>query len=389
MYEYLPIEQAKPGDLVECLDNYSHAFTKGRIYQVRRVNGRYGDIEVVEDDNGSKTNGWDPKFFKLIKSKPMINAQIGDTVICIAPCVGNLVGQVDVLQSANKIHEVFVLSNGTHLNHFSITHRVLCKTKALLKRNLAFYKRSGTPWTEEEYHNIVKYCGYETDSGISNYAYHKFIFDDGSPHRFMYMWTKQEKTMNFNNCTQVAYEDIFNPQRVAIVTKFVHGHPVNSRIIPCYKEHFWVLFNNPNGPAYRHEIGESCEWEDILINTGIPITQNPCYEVPLVAESSIESQSKENTMNDLQQILSQIFGTEKPTTDYTKRPQLLVVVYSLDGKKVGTTTANSVEQVTSEVKRNPQLWGCKVLTYKLNKELFVDVPVSIEKARVASESEAE
>ena len=89
-------------------------------------------------------------------------------------------------------------------------------------------------------------------------------------------------------------------------------------------------------------------------------------------------------MNDLQQILSQIFGAEKPTTEYDKRPQLLIVVYSIDGKKVATTTANSVEQVASEVKRNPQLWGCKVLTYKLNKELFVDVPVSIEKARIAS-----
>ena len=40
---------------------------------------------------------------------------------------------------------------------------------------------------------------------------------------------------------------------------------------------------------------------------------------------------------------------------------------------------------------NPSLWGCKVLTYKLNKEIFVDVPVSIGKAKVASvlEQEAE
>lgn len=388
MYQYLPIEQAKPGDLVECLDNYSHAFTKGRIYQVRNVKGRYGDIEVVEDDNGSKTNGWHPKFFKLIKSEPMINAQVGDTVICVSPCVGNLVRQVDVLQPANKIHEVFVLSNGTHIDHFSTTHRVLCKAKQpTLKRNLAFYKRSGTLWTEEEYHNIVKYCGYETDSRIANYASSKFIFDNGDPHRFMYMWPKQEKNMNFNNCTQVAYEDIFNHQRVAVVTKDVRGHPVGSRIIPKNDE--WVLADKPEGSSYRHAIGANCEWEDTLTNTGIPYTQNPCYEVPLVAERSIESQSKENSMNDLQQILSQIFGAEKPTTDYDKRPQLLVVVYSLDGKKVATTTANSVEQVASEVKRNPQLWGCKVLTYKIHKELFSEVPVSIEKAKVASESEVE
>lgn len=385
MYQYLPIEQAKPGDLVECLDNYPHAFTKGKIYQVRRVNSRYNDIEVVEDDNGSKINGWNPKFFKLIKSKPMINAQVGDTVICIASCVGNLVGQVDVLQPANKINEVFVLSNGTHLDHFSTTHSVICKAKSSLKRNLAFYKRSGTPWTEEEYHNIVKYYGYETDARISTYNYEKFIFDDGNFTRFMYTWGEKHK--NFKNCEQVAYEDIFNHQRVAVVTKDVRGHPVGSRIIP--KNYEGVLADKPEGRSYAPTIGSSCEWEDTLTNTGIPHTQNPCYEVQLVAERPIEFQQKENSMNDLQQILSQIFGAEKPTTDYDKRPQLLVVVYSLDGKKVATTTANSVEQVASEVKRNPQLWGCKVLTYKLNKELFVDVPVSIEKARVASESEAE
>lgn len=257
---------------------------------------------------------------------------------------------------------------------------IIKSLKAHLKRNLAFYKRSGKPWTEEEFQNIVKYCGYETDARISSYVYEKFIFDDGSSSRFMYTWVKHEKHKNFSNCVQVAYEDIFHPQRVAVVTKDVGGHPVGSRIIPTNGK--WVLLDKPNGASYNHIIGNSCEWED----TGITITQNPYSEVPLVAERSIESQSKENTMNDLQQILSQIFGAEKPTTDYDKRPQLLVVVYSLDGKKVATTTANSVEQVAYEVKRNPQLWGCKVLTYKLNKELFVDVPVSIEKAYIDPEA---
>lgn len=385
MYEYLPIEQAQPGDLVECIDNYPHSFTKGKIYQVSARPNGYGGISIVEDDKGSKTNGRNSKFFKLIRSKSMCTAQVGDTVICIAPCVGISVGQIDVLQASAKINGVFTLSNGTALDRLSTTHRVLCK--AHLKRNLAFYKRSGRPWTEEEYQNIVKYCGYKTDASISSYAYDKFIFDDGSSSRFMYAWSKHEEHKNFSNCEQVAYEDIFNPQRVAVVTKDVGGHPVGSRIITKNEE--WVLLDKPNGASYSHTIGGSCEWEDILTNTGIPITHNPCYEVPLVAERSIESQSKENTMNDLQQILSQIFGAEKPTTDYDKRPQLLVVVYSLDGKKVATSTANSVEQVASEVKRNPQLWGCKVLTYKLNKELFVDVPVSIEKAHIASESEAE
>ena len=94
-------------------------------------------------------------------------------------------------------------------------------------------------------------------------------------------------------------------------------------------------------------------------------------------------------MNSLQQLLCQIFGAEKPTTDYDNRKQLMVVIYSIDGKMVATATADSTEQVAAEVKRNPTLWGCKVLTYKLSKEIFVDVPVSIGKAKVAAESDEE
>ena len=109
----------------------------------------------------------------------------------------------------------------------------------------------------------------------------------------------------------------------------------------------------------------------------------------LCKADELEQPQKENTMNELQQLLSTIFGAEKPTTDYDKRPQLLVVVYSLDGKKVATATADSVDQVADEVKRNPSLWGCRVLTYKLGKELFVDVPVTITNAKVAAESDEE
>ena len=138
-------------------------------------------------------------------------------------------------------------------------------------------------------------------------------------------------------------------------------------------------------PTTRHTIGDNCEWEDKLLMTG---TSTSCYLTATYAIQTNQSQ-KENTMNELQQLLSTIFGAEKPTTDYDKRPQLLVVVYSLDGKKVATATADSVDQVADEVKRNPSLWGCKVLTYKLNKELFVDVPVSITKAKIATASDEE
>lgn len=349
MYEYLPIEQAQVGDIVECIENNGHTFTAGRLYQIREVNDDYNNLGIVKDDSGSKTNGWVHKNFKLIKTKPGHKAQIEDTVFCIKNTTGSckqgdsfIVYDIDgnYLSPPPGIlfNGLMSKENWVWLKEYFV---VLCKKKEqqTLRRNLAFYKRSGTPWTQEEYQNIVKYCGYKTDARISHYKHDTYIFDNCNPTNFMYAWVSQ---INFKNCREVAYEDIFS--------------------------------NEPNIIQ---------EFDKVF---GIPNTQNACYEVPLVAEEPIKSQSKENTMNDLQQILSQIFGAEKPTTDYDKRPQLLVVVYSLDGKKVATSTANSVEQVAYEVKRNPQLWGCKVLTYKLNKELFVDVPVSIEKAYIDPEA---
>ena len=88
------------------------------------------------------------------------------------------------------------------------------------KRNLAFYKRSGKPWTEEEYRNIMKHVG-DNDKGdwyVHSYyedANRKYIFDGDYSASFMYFWEAQERNPNFPNCQQIAYEDVFgnNPSQ--------------------------------------------------------------------------------------------------------------------------------------------------------------------------------
>jgi len=86
------------------------------------------------------------------------------------------------------------------------------------KRNLAFYKKSGESWTDEELRNIQKYCGDPDESSdlITDDTYsheEKFIFDDGTKYAFMYAWAQKGDYSSdleaFNNCIQVAYEDIF------------------------------------------------------------------------------------------------------------------------------------------------------------------------------------
>jgi hypothetical protein len=96
--------------------------------------------------------------------------------------------------------------------------------------------------------------------------------------------------------------------------------------------------------------------------------------------------NKENTMNStaLQQLLTQIFGAPKPETDYDKRPAYLVIAYSADGAQVAQATASSEKDVKLKVQQSPGLWNCKILTYKLDKELSVTVPVTSVKASTAS-----
>ena len=84
----------------------------------------------------------------------------------------------------------------------------------------------------------------------------------------------------------------------------------------------------------------------------------------------------------IQQLLSALFGAEKPATDYEKRPPILVVAYDRDGSEIGTATAQSISAVKKKVADTPDLWGCKILTYTLSQEVSVKVPVSVKKAEL-------
>ena len=79
------------------------------------------------------------------------------------------------------------------------------------KRNLAFYKESGEPWTTEELQNIYRYCGDNSTpaSGTVDFYKRKWVYDDGSNAAFMWMWTKQDFPSNY---TRLSYESVFNKQ---------------------------------------------------------------------------------------------------------------------------------------------------------------------------------
>ena len=79
------------------------------------------------------------------------------------------------------------------------------------KRNLAFYKESGEPWTPEELQNIYRYCGDNSTpaSGTVDFYKRKWVYDDSSNAAFMWMWVKQDFPSNY---TCLSYESVFNKQ---------------------------------------------------------------------------------------------------------------------------------------------------------------------------------
>lgn len=114
----------------------------------------------------------------------------------------------------------------------------------------------------------------------------------------------------------------------------------------------------------------------------------PDLDTPSTQETAQQSkpQEKEQQMT-IQQLLQSLFGAEKPTTDYDRRPAILVVAYNRDGSQIGTAVANTLDDVKTKVADTPELWGCKVLTYTLDQEVSVDVPVKTTKAKVAKAKE--
>jgi len=81
------------------------------------------------------------------------------------------------------------------------------------RRNRAFYKRDGKPWTQKEYRKIIKFCeGPDAEfEPIDEELAEKYIFDNGTddPQGFMHPWLQQEKDPNFKNCIIFEYNNYF------------------------------------------------------------------------------------------------------------------------------------------------------------------------------------
>jgi len=131
MYEYLPIEQANPGDIVEYQGTSLKFINESRLHIVNRE-GYYDGVLDLIDKSGDNT--WDvvhrgKQLWKLVKTKPGQEAKIGDKVISVSP--------FEQCSSSIPIGSVYTVERIVYSNAIDIgkvgyyTHgqfKVLCKS---------------------------------------------------------------------------------------------------------------------------------------------------------------------------------------------------------------------------------------------------------------------
>lgn len=223
MYEYLPIEQVKPGDIVEAVHSTSSkSIEEKQLYIVHTDQVNLKESIVV---TATRHKGYSHpiNFFKLIKTKPGAKAKVGDTVIRIpkksAFCYKeeHIVGKIQTVTRICTNTSVQLDNDHIWVNKEDFV--VLCKPEQhnILpqKRQLAFYKKSKEPWTLDELKTICKYVGddgRELKLHLQDYPNSTYFFANSTNltkgTSFMCLSdTFTEKNKNFLNCKQVAYED--------------------------------------------------------------------------------------------------------------------------------------------------------------------------------------
>lgn len=402
MYEYESIEKAKAGDVVERIKQGPSNEPYDQIGYLAVVGKDYPESEGCRPS-------LDPNWWKLVKTLPGSEAKVGDTVIFTKDSrfesIKQTIGQLGVGELSNGMwlyhidkHEPIVHYCGTQLNEFV----VLCKAEPISteKRNLAFYKHSGKPWTDEECENIVRYIGATTQVKNKDWGNpcptRRYMFDDGSELFYMANWYDQEEESNFKNCKQVAYEDVFETPhaeentaipRVAIVTTDVSGHPVGSRIVPTDASNYnWKLADGSKSSTYCHSIGSSCEWEDTLTThtdtvTFIPLDEispaTPCSLPTLNPIPEEEAMNKDNiTIAMTADEYAKYQKSNKPTKPKSQletASKWITIWYGVNGN-VDCQTTESPKKAKKAL-QHPSKLGFTFRSYLITESATTDIPV--------------
>ena len=99
-------------------------------------------------------------------------------------------------------------------------------TKFLGKRKYAVYKQDGTPWTQEEYNNVISiFEGIDATIGLFPFLeYYKntqtYISDSIDEIKARYnLWRDQQTEQGLKNFTKISYEELLKQSKMPLLKR--------------------------------------------------------------------------------------------------------------------------------------------------------------------------
>lgn len=366
MYKYKQTTDVEIGDLVVWIDisKYHGTLTKDKVYQV--TNHPDQNTLSVINDKGNKNSYGKGYGFKVLQTKQASEAVVGDYMYRITKAPTTFpqhsvikITKIDAktlwyTSTRNVCHnEVIVIAQAEpEVKYPYFRHGICNNSKPLIikqnKDSYTYIHIEGDllgktfPGISVQFVN----CDFTIQPYIDDIDWWQARFEAGLPvfvndlhgtHLCVGMgpktWKQEEATVTFN----------------------MTDHLLTQKT-PLSKEDI-ELFKYAN------------EWKQVSLGS--------------TTEWRLLQTIKEQPMK-LQQLLDAIFGV----SDYEAKPKFIVTVFNND-KEVGTTTAESVEEIQQTIQSDTRLWGCKLVAYKIHSELQTQVPVAITKFKKESNASAE
>ena len=357
MYKYKQTTDVEVGDLVVWTDisKYHGTLTKDKFYQV--TNHPDQNTLNVINDKGNKNSYGKGFGFKVLQTKPASEAVVGDYMYRITS--GSDAFPQRTIIKITKIIPKYLYYKAEH----SVRHdEVIVIAEAEQTSEYPVFKE------DKVFGFIFKYTG--PNEGI-------YLTNKGIPRR---------KPGDYSPSMIPRHSDCWKPCDFTIQPDIDDIDWWQAR----FEAGLPVYVKDGSGDVYKCNLTTPKSWDkDCTFSMTDP---SLAQQAPTIPKSAIsfalypsgapseptQTTTKEQSMK-LQQLLDTIFGV----SDYEAKPKFIVTVFNND-KEVGTTTAESIEEIQQTIQSDTRLWGCKLVAYKIHSELQTQVSVAITKFKKES-----
>lgn len=239
MYSYRNLNEANVGDIVEAKETelslkYPDKIVveEGRLYEILPGSDN-NSIGQFREENGELSGGinvTDNRYWKLLRTYHSETAKRNDGILMTrnksgVPYPKHLYSKVLKVIQVDETG-IYVISElkkyKIEFKDCTVVYRApdeepVSEKKIEQKKKLSFYKRSGKPWTSEEYTNILRYSDTSFPENRNSYldpliSFNKYIYDGTDSGVSMYAWSNQMKDEDLSEFEILAYEDVFEPK---------------------------------------------------------------------------------------------------------------------------------------------------------------------------------